>query len=293
MATAVAAKSPIARSSISQLKTFTWVGTDKRGVKLKGEETGKNENLVKAELRKRGVNPSQVKEKRDSIFGKTGSKITPKEIAIFARQIATMMQSGVPVVQSFDIIAGSQKNPRMKDMLNAIRNDIEGGSSLAEALGKHPVQFDELFTNLVRAGESAGVLDTVLSTVADYKERIEAIKGKIKKALFYPTAVVAVALVVCFVLLVYVVPVFDSTFKNFGAELPAFTQMIINLSRFMTAWWWLILLAIGAAFATFIFFYKRSHDAQAAGHRANSSSVGMRAFCSYVGNYFQGRCAVS
>jgi type IV pilus assembly protein PilC len=258
MATAVAAKSPIARSSISQLKTFTWVGTDKRGVKLKGEETGKNENLVKAELRKRGVNPSQVKEKRDSIFGKTGSKITPKEIAIFARQIATMMQSGVPVVQSFDIIAGSQKNPRMKDMLNAIRNDIEGGSSLAEALGKHPVQFDELFTNLVRAGESAGVLDTVLSTVADYKERIEAIKGKIKKALFYPTAVVAVALVVCFVLLVYVVPVFDSTFKNFGAELPAFTQMIINLSRFMTAWWWLILLAIGAAFATFIFFYKRS-----------------------------------
>jgi type IV pilus assembly protein PilC len=258
MATAVAAKSPIARSSISQLKTFTWVGTDKRGVKLKGEESGKNENLVKAELRKRGVNPTIVREKRDSIFGKTGSKITPKEIAIFARQIATMMQSGVPVVQSFDIIAGSQKNPRMKDMLTAIRNDIEGGSSLAEALGKHPVQFDELFTNLVRAGESAGVLDTVLSTVADYKERIEAIKGKIKKALFYPTAVIAVALVVCVVLLVYVVPVFDSTFKNFGAELPAFTQMIVNMSRFMTTWWWAMLLVLGATIGTFVFFYKRS-----------------------------------
>jgi type IV pilus assembly protein PilC len=249
-----------AASSVSStsLLTFTWEGKDKRGMILKGEELGKNANLIKAELRRRGINPTAVKEKRASIFGKQGTPIKAREISIFSRQLATMIQSGVPLVQSFDIIAGGQSNPRFKELLTKIKGDVEGGATLNEALGKHPVQFDELYVNLVRAGEGAGVLDVVLDTIATYKENIETLKGKIKKALIYPTVVIAVALLVSAILLIFVVPQFQNLFQSFGADLPAFTQMIVNASEFMISYWWAVLFALVGTIYGFIALKKRS-----------------------------------
>jgi type IV pilus assembly protein PilC len=246
------------RSKISAMETYTWVGLDKRGVKIKGEQISKNASLVKADLRRQGINPQSVKIKPKPLFGKTGKAIKGRDVAIFSRQLATMMAAGVPMVQGFEIVAGGQSNPRMKDMLTEIKTDIEGGSALHEALGKYPVQFDELFTNLVRAGESAGVLDTVLDTIATYKENIENIKGKIKKAMFYPAAVLAVALLVAAILLIFVIPQFEVVFKNFGADLPAFTQMLVAMSRFMVSYWWFVLLVFVAAIVGMVFLYKRS-----------------------------------
>jgi type IV pilus assembly protein PilC len=247
-----------ARAQVNQLVTFVWVGTDKRGVKLKGEQSAKTAALAKAELRRQGINPTSIKPKGKPLFGKAGRTIKPREIAVFSRQIAVMMAAGVPMVQGLDIIAGGQTNPRMKNMLVDIKTNIEGGASLAESLHKYPVQFDELYCNLVKAGESAGVLDTVLDTVATYKENIESLKGKIKKAMFYPAIVFAVAIIVSTILLVFVVPQFETVFKNFGAELPAFTQMIVGLSRFLVGNWLFMLVAVIAFFAGLIFAYKRS-----------------------------------
>jgi type IV pilus assembly protein PilC len=258
MATATARSTQPSRSQISQMQTFTWSGKDKRGVVIKGETQSKNANLLKAELRKQGITPVRVATKAKPLFGAAGKTITPREIAIFSRQLATMMQSGVPMVQSFDIIAGGQKNVRMKDLIVSIKTDIESGSTLHEALGKHPVQFDELYRNLVRAGESAGVLDVVLDTIASYKENIESLKGKIKKALFYPATVIAVAIIVTAILLIFVVPQFQNIFRQFGADLPAFTLMIVAASNFMIAYWWLVLgVVLGTIFGT-IFLLKRS-----------------------------------
>ncbi len=251
---------PTQGRNTSTLQTFTWVGVDKRGTKMKGEESAKSANVLRAELRRRGIQPSTVKPKTDSIFGQAGSSIGARDIAIFSRQIATMMASGVPMVQSFDIIGSGQTNPRMKKLIMDIKADIEGGSSLHEAISKHPVQFDELYRNLVKAGEGAGVLDTVLDTVATYKERIEAIKGKIKKALFYPIAVIAVALIVCSILLIWVIPQFEEVFKGFGADLPAFTQMLVNLSRFMVSYWWAVLFAVIGVIVAFVQALKRSQS---------------------------------
>jgi len=247
-----------AMTGTEALQTFLWEGVDKRGVTLKGEELGKNANLVKAELRRRGINPKKVAQKRANLFSKSGKPVTPKEVAIFSRQLATMIQSGVPLVQSFEIIAGGMSNPRFKEMLSAIKVDIEGGTTLNEALAKHPVQFDALYVNLVKAGESAGVLDIVLDTIASYKENIESLKGKIKKALYYPAVVIAVAILVSAVLLIFVVPQFEEVFKQFGAELPAFTQVIVSASRFMIAYWWAVLgIVLGTIFG-FIAMKKRS-----------------------------------
>jgi type IV pilus assembly protein PilC len=246
------------RAQVSEMQTFTWVGIDKRGVKIKGEQVSKNVNLVKADLRKQGINPQVVKAKAKPLFGKTGKSIKGRDIAVFSRQLATMMAAGVPMVQGFEIVAGGQSNPRMKDMLTDIKTEIEGGSALNEALGKYPVQFDELFRNLVRAGESAGVLDTVLDTIATYKENIEAIKGKIKKAMFYPAAVLSVAVIVSCILLIFVIPQFETVFKGMGADLPAFTQMLINMSRFMTSYWWIVLGIFAGAIFGIITLYKRS-----------------------------------
>ena len=251
-----AAKTPATRTNV--MEQFTWEGTDKRGVKMKGETTSKNANLLRAELRKQGINPTVVRTKSKPLFGASGKSISAQDISVFSRQIATMLQAGVPMVQSFEILAGGQNNPRMRNMLLDIRDNIAGGSSLSEAMARHPVQFDALYRNLTRAGEGAGVLDTVLDTVATYKERTEALKGKIKKALFYPAAVMAVAILVSGVLLIYVVPQFEDVFKGFGADLPAFTQMIVNSSRFLTTWWWAVLgIALLAVFG-FLFAYKRS-----------------------------------
>ena len=248
---------PVERST-SQLVPFVWEGTDKRGVKMKGEQPARNANLLKAELRRQGINPTVVKPKPKPLFGSAGRVITPKDIAFFARQMATMMKSGVPIVSALEIIAGGQKNPRMKAMVGQIRTDIEGGSSMSEAISKHPVQFDELFRNLVRAGEGAGVLETVLDTIASYKENIESLKGKIKKALFYPTMTIAVAIIVSAILLVFVVPQFEAVFADFGADLPAFTKMIVAASDFMVSYWWMILILLVGGIFGFIFFYKRS-----------------------------------
>jgi type IV pilus assembly protein PilC len=240
------------------MPVFAWEGTDKRGTVMKGEQPAKNANLVRAELRRQGITPKTVKLKPRPLFGGTGKRITPLEIAVFSRQIATMMKSGVPIVGSLEIIGSGHKNPKFKELVNSVRSDLEGGSSLHEAMSKHPVQFDELYRNLVRAGESAGVLETVLDTVATYKENLEALKGKIKKAMFYPIAVLAVALIVSAILLIFVVPQFKEVFNSFGADLPAFTQMIVSLSEFMISWWWLMLFASVGAGVAFVMAKKRS-----------------------------------
>lgn len=240
------------------LNLFVWEGTDKRGIKMKGEQSSKNANFLRAELRKQGITPTVVKVKPKPLFGAAGKPVTPKEIAFFSRQLATMMKSGVPIVGALEIIEGGQKNVRMKKMVESIRYDIESGSSLSEAISKHPVQFDELYRNLVRAGESAGVLETVLDTIASYKENLETLKGKIKKALFYPAVVIAVALLVSAILLIFVVPQFEAVFKQFGADLPAFTKVIVGASRFMVSNWYIVFGAIFAAIFAFIFFKKRS-----------------------------------
>jgi len=245
-------------SRVSPLDMFVWEGTDKRGSKMKGEAQGKNASLVKADLRRQGINPTVVRKKPKPLFGKAGKTITPREIATFSRQIATMMQAGVPLVSGIDIVAGGQKNPRMGDLLNDIRDQLAGGTSFSEALSKHPVQFDDLFQNLVRAGEGAGVLDTVLDTIATYKERIESLKGKIKKALFYPAGVIAVAIGVSALLLIFVVPQFEELFKGFGADLPAFTQLLVDASRFLTANGFYIVVAIAGGIFAFIQAMKRS-----------------------------------
>jgi type IV pilus assembly protein PilC len=253
-----AAKKTTSPARENPLNLFVWEGVDKRGVKMKGEQQSKNANMLRAELRRQGITPDVVKVKPKPLFGAAGKPITPKEIAFFSRQMATMMKSGVPIVSALEIIEGGQKNVRMKKMVEKIRFDIESGSSLSEAISKYPVQFDELYRNLVRAGEGAGVLETVLDTIANYKENLEALKGKIKKALFYPAMTIAVAIIVSAILLIFVVPQFEETFKSFGAELPAFTKMIVATSRFAVSYWWVMLLGTLAAFFGSIFFFKRS-----------------------------------
>ena len=248
--------------STSQMQPFVWEGTDKRGVKMKGEQDAKNVNLLRAELRRLGITPTVVKPKPKPLFGASGKPVKPKDIAFFSRQMATMMKSGVPIVSSLEIIGSGHKNPRMAKLVGTIRADLEGGSSLHEAISKHPVQFDELYRNLVRAGEGAGVLETVLETIANYQENLETLKGKIKKALFYPAMVIAVALLVSSVLLVWVVPQFEDIFKSFGTDLPVFTQMIVAASRFMVGWWWAILLVVIGVVGGSIFAYKRTPKMQ-------------------------------
>jgi len=238
--------------------TFLWEGRDKRGVKLKGQQVASNPNLVRAELRRQGINPIRVKKKPKPLFGGAGSRITAKEIAVFSRQLATMLKSGVPLVTSFQIIAGGVKNPRMRVMVEKIRAEVEGGGSLYEALCEHPGQFDELYTNLVKAGESAGVLDTILDEIASYKERIESIKGKIKKAMYYPLAVIGVAIIVSAILLVYVIPQFEDIFASFGASLPAFTQAIIDASRWLRSNGLFALFGFVVAVTAFIIAKQRS-----------------------------------
>ena len=244
------------------LPMFVWEGVDKRGKKMKGEQQAKNANMLRAELRKQGIQPSVVKPKPKPLFGDTGSRITPKDIAVFSRQLATMMKSGVPIVMALEIIGNGQKNPKMKKMVDELRLDIEGGSSIYEALSRHPVQFDELYRNLVKAGESSGALETVLETIATYKENIESIKGKIKKALFYPAAIIGVAILVCGILMVFVVPVFKDSFADYGADLPAFTELVFGISAYMVKFWWLILLVALAAATAFMYVYKRSRKLQ-------------------------------
>ncbi len=237
---------------------FLWEGRDKRGARLKGQQVAATPNLVRAELRRQGISPIRVRKKPKPLFGGAGSRISSKDIAVFSRQLATMLKSGVPLVTAFQIIAGGVKNPRMRVMVDKIRADVESGSSLYEALHAHPVQFDELYTNLVKAGESAGVLDTILDEIASYKERIESIKGKIKKALYYPAAVVAVAIIVSAILLIFVIPQFEGIFQSFGADLPAFTQAVLTASEFIRSNGVLLLVLLIAGITAIIMAKKRS-----------------------------------
>jgi type IV pilus assembly protein PilC len=218
---------------------FLYEGTDRKGTRIKGEMEGFNAELVKAALRKQGINPSLVKKKSKPLFGAgSGKPITAKDIAVFARQMAVMMSSGVPLVQSFEIVGRGHEKPLMQDMVLGIKAEVEGGATFAHALNKYPNQFDSLFINLVDAGEQSGTLETLLEKVATYKEKTEELKGKIKKALFYPAAVVVVAFIVTAILLLFVVPQFEDLFKNFGADLPVFTQFVINLSEWLQEQWY-------------------------------------------------------
>ena len=243
---------------VLKLSVFAWEGTDKKGNRVKGESRGTNPNLIKAELRRQGVLPIKVKKKSGLGSAAKGKAITPKDIAIFCRQLATMMTSGVPLVQSFDIIGKGHENPKMQNLVMTVKGDVEGGSNLADSLRKHPLYFDDLVCNLVEAGEAAGVLDTLLDKIATYKEKTEILKAKIKKAMTYPAAVVVVAFIVTAILLIFVVPQFESLFKNFGADLPAFTQMVVNMSRFMQESWYILLGGIGASVYGLVQAKKRS-----------------------------------
>ncbi|VAW73418.1 Type IV fimbrial assembly protein PilC [hydrothermal vent metagenome] len=223
---------------------FTWEGKDRKGNKVKGESHSTNPSMVKAELRKQGINPIKVRKKSTFFSAAKSKKIIPKDISVFTRQLATMMSAGVPLVQSFEIIGRGHENPGMQELILAIKADVESGSTLADAMRKHPIHFDELVCNLVSAGEQAGILEGLLDKIATYKEKTESMKAKIKKALTYPAAVVIVAFIVTAILLIFVVPQFESLFNGFGAELPAFTQMVVHLSEWMQANWWLAILGV-------------------------------------------------
>ena len=241
-----------------ELEVFLWEGKDKRGKVLKGERSARNQTLIRAELRKQGITPSRVRKKPKPLFGGAGKSISARDIAVFTRQLATMLNAGIPLVQAFGIIASAAENPRLQKLINTIRIDVESGATLSEALGKHPAYFDELYVNLVDSGESAGVLDQVLDSIATYKERIESIKGKIKKALFYPATVIGVAIAVTAILLVVVIPQFESIFQSFGGDLPAFTRLIVDLSESMQRIGWLYVLIFIAAVIGIIQAKKRS-----------------------------------
>jgi len=241
-----------------KLDMFAWEGTDKKGNRIKGETRGNSPTLIKADLRRQGITPIKVKKKSVLAAGNKKKKILPKDIAIFTRQLATMMSSGVPLVQSFDIIAKGHENPAMQELVTTIKNDVESGNNLRDAFAKHPLYFDELVCNLVAAGEAAGILDNLLDKIATYKEKTEALKSKIKKALFYPSAVVVVAFIVTAILLIFVVPQFQSIFEGFGADLPAFTRMVVNISEFMQNYWWAVFGGIAGGIYAFMQAKKRS-----------------------------------
>jgi type IV pilus assembly protein PilC len=236
---------------------FTWEGTDRKGGKVKGELSGSNTALVKAQLRKQGINPTKVRKKGISLLSK-GKKIKPMDIALFTRQMATMMGSGVPLLQSFDIIGEGFDNPNMRKLIEEIKQEVASGNSLANSLRKKPLYFDDLYCNLVDAGEQSGALETLLDRVATYKEKTESLKAKIKKAMTYPIAVVVVAIIVSSILLIKVVPQFKSVFAGFGAELPAFTQMVISISEVMQEWWFIFLIALFAIAFTLRESHRRS-----------------------------------
>jgi len=249
----------MAEKALKQPDIFSWTGTDKRGIKIKGQFRGGTPAAIKASLRKQGIKPITVRKKSQLFSNATAKKkIIPKDLAVFFRQLATMLSAGVPLVQSFDIIGRGHENAGMQELILQVKKEVESGTSLAESLAKHPLYFDDLVINLVNAGEQSGVLETLLDKIATYKEKTEILKAKIKKAMFYPTAVIIVAFIVTAILLIFVVPQFEALFSNFGADLPAFTRVVVNLSEFMQAYWWLIVGVIGAAVFAFLQGKKRS-----------------------------------
>jgi type IV pilus assembly protein PilC len=235
---------------------FNWEGTDSRGKRVKGQTTANSEAAVRAQLRREGVVPIKVR-KQSTLFQNMG-KVTAGDIAVFSRQLATMLSAGIPLVQAFDIVGKGHDNPAMQKLIMAVKQDVEGGTALAEALGKHPLHFDDLFVNLVEAGEQAGALESLLDKIATYKEKTEAIKKKIKKALTYPSAVLIVAVLVTSILLIFVIPEFETLFQGFGADLPAFTRMVITLSELMRSHGWLLLIFLVSTVMGYLYIHKRS-----------------------------------
>lgn len=219
---------------------FTWEGTDKSGKRVKGEMSGQSESLVKATLRRQGIKPLKVRKKPKPLFGAKKPPITSKDITVFSRQLATMMSSGVPLVQAFEIVGRGHENASMQDLILGIKADVEAGNSLTDALRKKPLQFNELYCNLVEAGEHAGILEAILHKLATYMEKTEAIKSKVKSALFYPTAIIVVAAIIVTILMIFVIPQFQDLFANFGADLPALTKFLIDASKFFQAYWYIM-----------------------------------------------------
>jgi type IV pilus assembly protein PilC len=242
---------------VEKIHVFNWTGTDPKGKKIRGESRSSSVGMVRAELRRKGIRPLKVRKQSTELFARK-KKIIPGDIAMVTRQLSTMLNAGVPLVQGLDIIGRGQNNPSLQQLLLTVKGDIEGGSSLSGALGRHPYHFDSLFCNLVHAGEQAGILESILDKIATYKEKTETLKGKIKKAMFYPVAVVVVAIIVTAVLLIFVIPQFENLFSSFGAELPAFTRMVIDLSQFVREYWWIILGFAAAFFIVVKNLWKRS-----------------------------------
>ena len=253
MATAVATAGA---KGIKRDIPFSWVGMDKKGNKVSGKSLAPDEAALRADLRRQGIAVNRIKKQAKAFKG--GGKVKPEDIAVFSRQLATMLAAGIPLVQAFEIVGNGNEKASMQRLILDIKQDVEGGTSLHEALGKHPLYFDDLYVNLVEAGEQAGALETLLDKIATYKEKTEALKKKVKKALFYPAAVLVVAVVVTIILLIFVIPQFESLFKGFGADLPAFTQMVINMSRGLQNNWHWIAGVVGGTFYAFFYFKKRS-----------------------------------
>ena len=247
----------MANTAVSPSTPFLWEGTDRNGKKIKGKSLANDEATVRADLRRRGVVPSKIRKQRKGLFA-GGGTITSGDISIFSRQLATMLAAGIPLVQAFEIVGSGHENAAMQKLIFSVKADVEGGSALAEALAKQPLYFDDLFVNLVEAGEQAGALESLLDKIATYKEKTEAIKKKIKKALTYPAAVLAVAFIVTTILLIFVIPSFEDLFQGFGADLPTFTRMVIDLSFFVRSNGVYIVMIITAIVATFLYFLKRS-----------------------------------
>jgi type IV pilus assembly protein PilC len=254
MATAVASTG--GKPGIKRDIPYSWTGMDKKGNRVSGKSLAPDEAALRADLRRQGIAVSRIKKQAQAF--KSGGKVNAGDIAVFSRQLATMLAAGIPLVQSFEIVGNGNEKPAMQKLILDIKQDVEGGTSLHEALAKQPLYFDDLFVNLVEAGEQAGALETLLDKIATYKEKTEALKKKVKKALFYPAAVMVVAVIVTVILMLFVIPQFEELFKGFGADLPAFTQLVINMSRWMQQYWYVLFGAIAGAFATFIYFHKRS-----------------------------------
>ncbi len=234
-------------TSAARSNTFTWSGLDKAGRSTKGEIQATTTSMAKAQLRRQGIKPKTVRKKTKPLFGGAGKAIKPADISIFTRQLATMMKAGVPLVQSFEIVADGVDNPALKELILKIRDDVSSGNTFSSAIRVHKEHFDTLFCNLVDAGEQSGALETMLDRLATYKEKTEAIKAKIKSAMNYPIAVLVVAGAVSTLLLVKVVPMFAEIFAGFGAELPEFTQMVVTMSEFMQKCWVSAIIGSGAA----------------------------------------------
>lgn len=246
-------------SAVDGMQTFKWEGVNRNGVKIKGETQAANANWLRATLRRQGINPGRIVKKPKPLFKPA---IKPADIAHFARQMTTMMRSGVPMVQSLQMVGGGGDNVAMHDLIKKVIQDIEAGSSFGTALSKHPQYFDRLFVNLVKAGEQAGTLETMLDKVATYKEKTESLKAKIKKAVMYPVIVVVAAVVVSAIMLIWVIPQFKQVFSSFGADLPAFTLMVIAMSEWLQAYWWMPLVAMAIGGYAFKTALKRSSKFQ-------------------------------